>query len=142
MANETGTKPERTKSSKSSRKDGDRKGGGRKRWDRPKDGAHAAGYESDDSGASAVSEAYEKHSRHSAWMARYKADAKPEVSGKAERRGQLGWLIDSGASRHMTPQRELFIEYSKKRGTVEFGNKDELTTPGKGTIEIRLGGHL
>ena len=135
--NDLGRRPKRAEVSKLSWK-----GGNRTRRDPLRDGAYVAGYESGyNSTASAVSKAYPKP-RHSAQMARYRADKKPESLGEADNYEAMGWLIDSGASRHMTPQRKLFVEYRKRIGTVEFGNKEELPTLGKETIEVRLGNRL
>lgn len=53
-----------------------------------------------------------------------------------------GWLIDSGATRHMTPQRELFTNMSRYNGVVEFGNRGELPVEGKGDIQVRIGRHV
>ena len=50
-----------------------------------------------------------------------------------------GWLIDSGATRHMTPQKELFVRMTSYHGVVEFGNHGELPVKGKGDIQVRVG---
>ena len=50
-----------------------------------------------------------------------------------------GWLIDSGATRHMTPQRDLFVRFVSCGGDVEFGNKGLLLVKGRGDIEVCIG---
>ena len=49
------------------------------------------------------------------------------------------WLIDSGASYHMTPHREWFFEYEKYDGGDVFLG-DELTTKimGRGRVKLLL----
>ena len=50
------------------------------------------------------------------------------------------WLIDSGATRHMTPHKDWFVDMKPHSGIVEFGNDDELPTVGRGTIHVVLSG--
>ena len=52
------------------------------------------------------------------------------------------WLIDSGATRHMTPHRDWFVDMKPHRGVVEFGNDDELPTAGRGTIRVAFAGRM
>jgi hypothetical protein len=49
------------------------------------------------------------------------------------------WLIDSGASFHMTPHREWFCEYEKyDGGSVFLGNDSTTKIIGKGRVKLRL----
>jgi hypothetical protein len=49
------------------------------------------------------------------------------------------WLIDSGASFHMTPHREWFCEYEKyDGGNVYLGNDSTTRIIGKGRVKLRL----
>lgn len=50
-----------------------------------------------------------------------------------------GWLIDSGATRHIIPRRDLFVEFTPSDSVVEFGNSDELLVTGRGIIKVRIG---
>ena len=52
------------------------------------------------------------------------------------------WLIDSGATRHMTPHKDWFVDMKPHRGVVEFGNDDELPTVGRGTIQVAFAGRM
>ena len=53
-----------------------------------------------------------------------------------------GWLLDSAATRHMTPQRDLFIDFHHQDGEVEFGNAGLLSVAGWGKIRIPVGRHM
>ena len=49
------------------------------------------------------------------------------------------WLIESGASFHMTPHREWFCEYEKyDGGNVFLGNDSTTRIIGKGRVKLRL----
>jgi hypothetical protein len=49
------------------------------------------------------------------------------------------WLIDSGASFHMTPHREWFCEYEKyDGGNVFLGNDSTTRIIGRGRVKLRL----
>ncbi|KAL5715795.1 hypothetical protein ACHQM5_017567 [Ranunculus cassubicifolius] len=49
-----------------------------------------------------------------------------------------GWILDSGASYHMCPKRELFSTYRKvDGGSVLMGNSNACKTVGVGTIKFR-----
>jgi hypothetical protein len=49
------------------------------------------------------------------------------------------WLIDLGASFHMTPHREWFYEYEKyDGGNVFLGNDSTTRIIGKGRVKLRL----
>lgn len=67
------------------------------------------------------------------WMAVHRRDQSMVIDG---------WLIDSGATRHMTPQRELFTAMISYHGVVEFGNRGELPVRGKGDIRVKIGRHV
>lgn len=70
--------------------------------------------------------------RDRAWMTTYRHKQVKE----------LGWLIDSGATRHMTPQRDLFVKFTPSGGVVEFGNQGELPVAGRGDIQVWIGRQL
>ena len=48
------------------------------------------------------------------------------------------WLLDSGATFHMTPYLKWFMDYSSSFGWVQIGNAEELQLSGFGTIPLRL----
>ena len=48
------------------------------------------------------------------------------------------WLIDSGASFHMTPHREWFYEYEKYNGNVFLGDDSPKKTMGHGRVKLLL----
>jgi hypothetical protein len=49
------------------------------------------------------------------------------------------WLIDSGASFHMTPHREWFCKYEKYDGSNVFlGNDSTTRIKGRGRVKLRL----
>ena len=50
------------------------------------------------------------------------------------------WLMDSGASHHMTSNKHLFNDYTplQKQVTIELGNNNIIYAEGKGTICIKL----
>ena len=52
------------------------------------------------------------------------------------------WLIDSGATRHMTPDRKAFTKFARCGGEVEFGDQGVQKVRGRGNIEIEVGGHM
>jgi hypothetical protein len=53
--------------------------------------------------------------------------------------GHEAWLIESGASFHMTPHREWFYEYEKyDRGNVFLGNDSRTRIIGRGRFKLRL----
>jgi hypothetical protein len=48
-----------------------------------------------------------------------------------------GWYVDSGCSKHMTGDRDMFLTLRKERdGSVSFGNDDSAKIIGKGTVRI------
>jgi transposase InsO family protein len=48
-----------------------------------------------------------------------------------------GWYVDSGCSKHMTGDRDMFLTLRKERdGSVSFGNDDSTKIIGKGTVRI------
>ncbi|PHT96279.1 hypothetical protein BC332_34795 [Capsicum chinense] len=54
--------------------------------------------------------------------------------GKKKRR----WYLDSGASDHMSPLREDFVEFSDKvSGVITMGNGEEAVIQGKGKVIIK-----
>jgi transposase InsO family protein len=64
--------------------------------------------------------------------------AGPETSSK----GPASWAVDSGASRHITPYRELLVDYTVLRSGVDvtFGNGQTATAAGTGSIKLTTGG--
>jgi hypothetical protein len=49
------------------------------------------------------------------------------------------WLVDSGASFHMTPHREWFYEYKKyDGGNVFLGDDSKTRIIGRGKVKLRL----
>ena len=43
------------------------------------------------------------------------------------------WFVDSGCSRHMTRNKNIFLSFQEKEGTVTFGNDNSSKILGKGT---------
>ena len=50
------------------------------------------------------------------------------------------WIIDSGASRHMTPDRKLFTKFRNMLTSVTIADGTKLSSPGRGDISVDLGG--
>ena len=48
------------------------------------------------------------------------------------------WLIDSGASFHMTPHREWFPEYEKYNGNIFLGDDSPKKIMGRGRVKLLL----
>ena len=48
------------------------------------------------------------------------------------------WLIDSGASFHMTPHKEWFSEYEKYNGNVFLGDDSPKKIMGRGRVKLLL----
>ena len=49
------------------------------------------------------------------------------------------WLLDSGATFHMTPNKAWFSDYSTDvSGTVQLGNRQDCNIAGTGEVPIRL----
>lgn len=48
------------------------------------------------------------------------------------------WLFDSAATRYITPQRELFVQITKYKNIVKFGNKKFLPSKGKDIIRVYI----
>jgi hypothetical protein len=54
------------------------------------------------------------------------------------RHNKHGWYVDSGCSKHMIGDEDMFLTFRKERGgSVSFGNDDSTRIIGKGTIRIR-----
>ncbi|KAI1304433.1 Retrovirus-related Pol polyprotein from transposon TNT 1-94 [Halotydeus destructor] len=47
------------------------------------------------------------------------------------------WIADSGASSHMTPRRDWFVDYQRRDSKMRIANGEELEICGKGKIGIR-----
>ena len=50
------------------------------------------------------------------------------------------WIIDSGASRHMTPDRKLFTKIRNILTSVTIADRIKLSSPVRGDISVDLGG--
>ena len=48
------------------------------------------------------------------------------------------WLVDLGASFHMTPHREWFSEYEKYNGNVFLGDDSPNKITGRGRVKLLL----
>jgi hypothetical protein len=48
------------------------------------------------------------------------------------------WIIDMGASQHMTPNRDLFESYESSSGNVLMGNSNLCKVAGVGMIKIKI----
>ena len=60
-----------------------------------------------------------------------------ERNGKAGKRSD--WIIDSGASCHMTWEKELFHEYKELLGsTVKLGDGRTVEAMGEGTVKVSV----
>src|SRR5260221_9392417 len=47
------------------------------------------------------------------------------------------WMMDSGATHHITPHRSDFISYTPIKGTVHLGDKSTTDQTGVGTVVFR-----
>ncbi|RKF81432.1 hypothetical protein GcM1_182003 [Golovinomyces cichoracearum] len=52
----------------------------------------------------------------------------------------VGWLIDSGASRHICNDKNMFIEIMSATDQIEVGNKEVMTASAKGDVRIPYDG--
>jgi hypothetical protein len=50
------------------------------------------------------------------------------------------WMVDSGATNHITPHRSDFISWTPAKGTVSLGGHAEIAQIGRGTVVIRPSG--
>jgi len=50
------------------------------------------------------------------------------------------WMVDSGATHHITPHRSDFISYTPAKGAVSLGGHAEIAQIGTGTVAIRPSG--
>ena len=50
------------------------------------------------------------------------------------------WMVDSGATHHITPNRSDFISWTPAKGTVSLGGHAEIAQIGTGTVAIRPSG--
>ena len=48
------------------------------------------------------------------------------------------WIMDSGASQHMTPNRSWFVKYEPTDGRVIMGNNNSCKVAGTGTISLKF----
>nr|GEZ12212.1 retrovirus-related Pol polyprotein from transposon TNT 1-94 [Tanacetum cinerariifolium] len=48
------------------------------------------------------------------------------------------WIMDTGASYHMTFSRDLFTSFKEWNGTVKLGNDAVLSTKGSGIVQIKM----
>ena len=52
-------------------------------------------------------------------------------------RKKRGWYVDSGCSKHMTGDKDMFLTLIKERdGSISFKNDDSTKIIGKGTVRI------
>jgi hypothetical protein len=50
---------------------------------------------------------------------------------------KCGWYVDSGFSKHMTGDKDIFLTLKKERdGSVSFGNDNSARIIGKGTVKL------
>ena len=82
-----------------------------------------------------------RNNRHKAKVACEMPDGKfvfcTERNGKAGKRSD--WIIDSGASCHMTWEKELFFEYRELTGsTVKVGDGRTVEAMGEGTVRLSV----
>ena len=82
-----------------------------------------------------------RNNRHKAKVACEMPDGKfvfcTERNGKAGKRSD--WIIDSGASCHMTWEKELFFEYRELSGsTVKVGDGRTVEAMGEGTVRLSV----
>ena len=66
-------------------------------------------------------------------------DLKPVTTiGKKGPHGDSGdWVIDSGASRHMTWNQDSFVVYKQKKSWVTVANRARIESPGRGDVVIK-----
>ena len=61
------------------------------------------------------------------------------VTDRGNERKVMKWFVDSGASEHMTPHREILTNFdSNTKGIVDVANGHELKICGKGSAELKL----
>jgi transposase InsO family protein len=61
-----------------------------------------------------------------------------EVWSVGVQHGSNSWILDSGATFHMSPHRRWFSSYNQMRGTVYLGNNISLAIEGIGHIRIKM----
>lgn len=52
------------------------------------------------------------------------------------------WIIDSGASSHLTAEKDSLSDYSSVRAKITVANKETLDIKGTGNVNIKLGNNL
>ena len=55
---------------------------------------------------------------------------------KSSGAGVMEWILDSGATHHMTNSREAFVSYKKALTTIRIGDGRELAVVGEGSVEM------
>ena len=48
------------------------------------------------------------------------------------------WVMDTGASYHMTFSKDLFTSFKKWKGNVKLGDDEELRVDGSGSVQIKM----
>ena len=78
-----------------------------------------------------------KYATEHSWAALEASSRAPKSLGSTE---GLLWVVDSGASRHMTYYKDAFIEYSalQEPVTIQTANGTELQAMGQGTVVLRV----
>ena len=65
------------------------------------------------------------------------SDGEPEVASPDTK---TVWKLDTAASSHMTPHRDLFITYTESKGFIGNANLSKSKTAGIGTVRLVVGG--
>ena len=58
------------------------------------------------------------------------------IALQAQNHGSSKWYVDSGCSKHITCNKDAFINIEKQKGSVSFGNNNSTKVLGKGTINF------
>ena len=85
---------------------------------------------------------HEEEEYMTAWMVAEQDSSSATFTSQIKNNGE--WLIDSGATRHMTASKELFTSLKKLENptTVKVANGENLKAIGIGEIELEAGGGL
>lgn len=52
------------------------------------------------------------------------------------------WMLDSGASRHMTYQRSIFIKFTSYCAPIRIANGQQIWSEGRGNVSVEVNGQL
>ena len=58
------------------------------------------------------------------------------ISLQAQNHGSGKWYVDSDCSKHMTGDKDAFVNIEKDKGSVLFGNNNSAKVLGKGTVKL------